>query len=213
MTLPSRESSETFDFMTATRTASTRLIWPAPIPRVRSFVPKQIALDFTFFTTRQLKRIASNSSLVGTRSVTTFSSRLSSPMISWSLSMTTTPPGIERTTGFLRTFSHASVIWTMRRPFFLRIVTASGVYSGAMMISVKISEMTRAVASSKGLFMTITPPKGACLSVSKALSHASRSESDETPTPHGLVCLSIARAGLRNSVMRSAAASISRMFV
>ena len=48
-------------------TESTRLICPAPIPSVRSRVLNTMALDFTCFTTRQPKSMASISSSVGGR--------------------------------------------------------------------------------------------------------------------------------------------------
>ena len=44
----------------------------------------------------------------------------------------------------------------------------------------------------------IIPPKGACLSVANALFHALRRSASE-PTPHGLVCFSIATVGSSNS--------------
>jgi hypothetical protein len=47
------------------------------------------------------------------------------------------------------------------------------------------------------------PPKGACLSVAKALSHASALRSGSLPTPHGLVCLRMATVGSVNSSMSS----------
>ena len=88
----------------------------------------------------------------------------------------------------------------MRRRFFFfwRSTRASGSNSGAMMTSLKISLMARASGSVSGRLQIMMPPKGACLSVAKALSHATfRSGSD--PTPHGLVCFRIATVGSGNS--------------
>ena len=59
-------------FITATFTASTRLICPAPMASVRSAPVKITALDFTCAQTRQAKRSAIHSSAVGWRFVTTF---------------------------------------------------------------------------------------------------------------------------------------------
>ena len=75
--------------------------------------------------------------------------------------------------------------------------------------------MTLAIDSSRGRLHTITPPKGACLSVSNAFSHASLklSPSSAQPTPQGLVCLSIATVGLTNSETNCEAAAISITFV
>ena len=57
---------------TATLTASTRLIWPAPTASVRSGPVKITVFDFTWAQTRQAKRSAVHSSAVGARFVTTF---------------------------------------------------------------------------------------------------------------------------------------------
>src|SRR5690606_19427958 len=56
---------------TATLTASTRLIWPAPMASVRTASVKITALDLTCAITRQAKRIACHSVGVGSRLVTT----------------------------------------------------------------------------------------------------------------------------------------------
>ena len=52
-------------FFAAICTESTRLIWPAPIPTVRSAVAKTIAFERTWRTIAQAKRIACHSSSVG----------------------------------------------------------------------------------------------------------------------------------------------------
>ena len=59
---------------------------------------------------------------------------------------------------------------------------------------------------------SIMPPKGACLSVAKAFSHASR-KSSSVPTPQGLVCFKIATVGSSNSAIRLVAALMSRMLL
>src|SRR3954452_16195281 len=58
-------------FMIATFTASTRLICPAPIARVRAASVKITVFDLTCAMTRQAKRMACHSSAVGWRFVTT----------------------------------------------------------------------------------------------------------------------------------------------
>src|SRR6266516_8167258 len=70
--LPLRESPASFAFQIAIRDESTRDIWPAPMPRVRSALAYTIAFDFTCLTTRHPKNIAFSSVLVGRRFVTTF---------------------------------------------------------------------------------------------------------------------------------------------
>ena len=57
--------------MTATFTASTRLICPAPTASVRSAAVKTIVFDLTCAQTRHAKRRAVHSSAVGARFVTT----------------------------------------------------------------------------------------------------------------------------------------------
>ncbi len=78
------------------------------------------------------------------------------------------------------------------------------VKSGAMITSLKISLIAFATGRSSGRLQMIIPPKGACLSVAKAFSHASR-KSGSLPTPQGLVCLRIATVGSENSSIKSAA--------
>src|SRR4029434_1376538 len=90
--LPLSESPDSFAFQTAIREASTRDIWPAPIPIVRSALAYTMAFDFTCLTTRQPNNIAFSSAFVGRRLVTTFG--VSSP--STSASWTNTPPQTER---------------------------------------------------------------------------------------------------------------------
>ena len=102
----------------------------------------------------------------------------------------------------------------MSRRFFLRwsSARASGSKSGAMMTSLKISLTSRASASVSGRLQMMMPPKGACLSVANALSHASR-RSGSLPTPQGLVCLRMATVASSNSPMSCAAAEMSRMLL
>ena len=59
-------------FITATLTASTRLICPAPTASVRSAPVKITVFDLTCAQTRHAKRSAVHSSAVGCRFVTTF---------------------------------------------------------------------------------------------------------------------------------------------
>src|SRR4029453_14156509 len=68
--LPLSESPASFAFQTAIREASTRDIWPAPIPSVRSALAYTMAFDLTCLTTRQPNNIAFSSVFVGRRFVT-----------------------------------------------------------------------------------------------------------------------------------------------
>jgi len=69
--------SGVWDFIMASRTESRRLIWPAPMPRVRSFSVNTMALDFTCLQTFQAKESDSYSVSVGFRFVTTVRVRMS----------------------------------------------------------------------------------------------------------------------------------------
>lgn len=72
-----------------------------------------------------------------------------------------------------------------------------------MMTSVKMALSTRARPSVIGRLTTITPPKGACVSVSKAFCHALRRSSSSWPTPQGFVCFkmpTVGRAELGNQL-------------
>ncbi len=169
---------------------------PGAVARVRSLVVKTIALDFTCFTMRQPKRIASISSAVGGRWVTTFFSMSSSPSARVSWSITRSPPGAEWITGSSSVSRKDSFIWMRRRFFFFwSRARASLSNSGAMITSVKISEMTRASPMPRGRLQTMTPPKGAWRSVSKAFSQARRRSFSSAPTPQGLVCFRIRDGG------------------
>ena len=81
-----------------------------------------------------------------------------------------------------------------------------------MITSLKISLMAFASDSLIGRLQMMIPPNGACLSVAKAFSHASR-KSGSLPTPHGFVCFRIATVGSANSEIRFAAALMSRMLL
>ena len=59
--------------MLAMRVLSTRLIWPAPTPSVWPFLQNTMALDFTYFATRQANSRSCSCSLVGCALVTTLS--------------------------------------------------------------------------------------------------------------------------------------------
>ena len=102
----------------------------------------------------------------------------------------------------------------MRRRFFFfwSRARASALNSGAMMTSLKISEIARARASSTGRLAMMMPPKGAARSVAKAFSQA-KARFSSLPTPHGLVCLRIATVGFPNSLIRRVAAVMSRMLL
>ena len=159
--------------------------------------------------------MAVNSSSVGGRLVTTLASRLSRPITSVSRFMVMNPPGAERMMGSRRACIQASVFMRMMRQFFFfwRMARASASYSGAMMTSVKMALSTRARPSVIGRLTTITPPKGACVSVSKAFCHALRRSSSSWPTPQGFVCFKMPTVGRRNWVISSAAPSMSSTFV
>src|SRR5207244_8847604 len=68
---PASDRSAARAFITATFTASTRLIWPAPIASVRRASVKMTVLDLTCAEMRHANRSASHSSWVGGRLVTT----------------------------------------------------------------------------------------------------------------------------------------------
>src|SRR6266540_4051969 len=88
---PASETPAFWAFQIASRELSTRLIWPAPMPSVRSAAEYTIAFDFTCFTTRQPKRSARSSASVGARLVTTLSGSADSGARSGCC--TSTPPG------------------------------------------------------------------------------------------------------------------------
>src|SRR6266851_1736995 len=80
---------------TASCTASTRDIWPAPTPTAAPPLKRTIALDFTCFTAVQARPSCSHSSSVGARRVTTRHDARSKPARSHS--WTSSPPGTDRT--------------------------------------------------------------------------------------------------------------------
>src|SRR4029077_8242529 len=74
---PARVCFASLALNSATRAASTRLIWPAPMPRVRPPLQNTMALDFTYLPTRQANRRSLTCSGVGFARVTDRSPRAS----------------------------------------------------------------------------------------------------------------------------------------
>ena len=171
-----------------------------------------MALDLTCLTIVQPNSMACRSSSDGRRLVATRHSAAETIFVSRSWTRKDSAPtsrtSAEPPPGHLRAF--------IRRRFFLRRnkSSASAVKSGATITSLKISAMASAQGRSSGWLTTIIPPKGACLSVAKAFSQASRSVLPWA-APQGLECLRMARVGAApaNSAARAAAAVKSRILL
>jgi len=90
---------------------------------------------------------------------------------------------------------------------------ASGVMLGAITISKKKSLSSLAVASSTGRLKAITPPKNDTGSQALALRNESASDSIDSATPQGLLCLIATVAMSENSKTVLSAASPSKMLL
>jgi hypothetical protein len=172
-----------------------------------------MAFDLRCLTTRQPKSIACNSSGDGWRRVTIFKSDSVVTFKSRSCIKNESAPTL-RTSKREAPESGRRVFRRRRFFFFWRMFRASGEKSGATMTSLKISEIAAAQSASRVLLVAIIPPKGAWLSVAKALSQASRKLAP-CPTPQGFVCFRMARVGasFSNSAINAAAAVRSRILL
>ncbi len=65
------DSPSSLAFIAAILLLTTRLIWPAPMPRVDLSLAQTMAFDFTYFATRHANNKSSSSSGLGRRRVTT----------------------------------------------------------------------------------------------------------------------------------------------
>ena len=207
-------------FMVATRTASTRLICPAPTARVRSRSVNSTVFDFTWAQTRQAKRNASHSATVGGRWLTTRTASLGQGRRASSTASrccTSRPPSTERTsrpsTGDTDPANIEVAVTTTRRlGLVASTARASASTAGATTASMKVETSAAAVAASTARFKPTMPPKADNASASRARSNASTALAP-VATPHGLVCLITTAAGSSNSSAIRAAASRSSRFV
>ena len=131
----------------AMRAASTRLIWPAPMPTVARFFAYTMVFDFTCLATRKAKRKSASSAALGARFVTVLSCISSTTALS--RDCTSSPPATDFTVRpFARGSGRPPVMRSRRFFFAATILMASSVASGAMITSVKISVMAFAASAS-----------------------------------------------------------------
>ena len=157
-------------FIVPSLTESTRLIWPAPMPMVRSGRANTIAFDLTCLHTFHPKANASYSSSVGGRLETTLRARMSEieprsrswrinpPTIFFMSSRSRTPPP----SGCRGPTSRS------RKSFFLFNSTkAAASKPGATTTSRKVPVSSFAVVRSTIVLNATTPPKAEIGSVSR----------------------------------------------
>src|SRR5919112_357364 len=154
-------------FLTARCAASTRLVWPAPMPTVASSFASTMALLLTLLTTFQAKRRSESSAAVGSLLVTSsYPESSSTRSDSWSRS----PP----VTCLAESSGRA------RAPAFKRIMfgfaektsRASASKAGAIRTSVKTLEISAASSPSTGSLSATMPPKAEIGSEAKAFLYA-----------------------------------------
>ena len=168
-------------FITATFTASTRLICPAPIAASRSARANTTALDFTWAETRQASRRAAHSASVGGRRVTTRRpdsgrAAFSGPhdpaaSVTRSRPWTRMAPRTDRTSRSSRTSpgDEEQSASTTRRFFFpAKTARASSSASGATTASMKVEVIASAAARSTHRFNPTIPPNADRGSTSRA---------------------------------------------
>ena len=167
-------------FITATFTASTRLIWPAPIAASRSARANTTAFDFTWAVTRQASRRAAHSAPVGGRRVITRRPDSGRPAASAvhgpAASVTRSPPctrnapRMDRTSRSDRTSpADEQSARTSRRFFFAaRTARASSSASGATTASMNVEAIASAVMRSTPRFNPTIPPNADRASTSRA---------------------------------------------
>ena len=166
-------------FITATLTASTRLIWPAPTAASRAARAKTTAFDFTWAQTRQASRRAAHSASVGGRRVTTrrpeSDPRAAAAVHGAAASVTRSAPCTRRAPRMERTSRSGPApageqsASTSRRFFFAaRTARAPSSASGATTASTKVDAIASAVAPSTGRFNPTMPPNADSGSTSRA---------------------------------------------
>ena len=151
--------------MLAMRAESTRLIWPAPIPRVMPLAQYTIALDLTNFATRHANIMSCISLGVGRRLLTTRISFSSTFFASgdW----TSKPPPTRLKSKVLNAVPKGI---SKRRTFCLveKIAFASSLKPGAINTSTNCLETASAAAPSQTTLKAMIPPKAELGSVLNA---------------------------------------------
>src|SRR5882672_3623442 len=188
---PSRDSPASCALSTATRAASTRLIWPAPMPSVRPPAQNTMAFDLTNFATRHANSKSAPCVAVGFRRVTVRSSEAST--LRRSGDCTRSPPPT-RLKSYVCTACARLTDITRTLVLAARICRAPASNSGAITTSTKCLDTAPAVAASSSWLKATMPPNAAVGSVAKARSYASRGEAP-IAAPQGLACLTITQAG------------------
>ena len=186
--------------MMATLAASTRLIWPAPIPIDCRSLVRTIAFDFTCAQRIHANSSPARCSVAGWRSVTTF--QVSRLPIRSTLCASTPPAALRNSPSFDGGF----MISSRRFFFFARIVIAWLLNDGATITSRKSPSTARAHSSSNSSFTPMMPPNAETGSASIAERSASPML-DPRAAPHGLVCLITAADGFGIALARRIAAS------
>ena len=161
---------------TATLTASTRLIWPAPMASVRLASVKTTVFDFTCAHTRQANRSAVHSSAVGARRVATLGKSPcghgSCASLTRSRSCISSPPNADRSSVVNQRLSSdpSAVVRVTTRIFGLRASTSrpASPVAGAMTASMNVETIASATATSIGRFTPTMPPNADNGSASRA---------------------------------------------
>ena len=200
-------------FATAPRAASTRDVWPDPIPISRPCRTSTIAFEVTPRTRRQARSRSARSASVGLRRLATVQVAGSSGRVSGAVTRTA-PPAVRIEpvgSGGPRTARHpsrdrpraaGSAWWRGSR-------APRASKPGATTTSRKIVDQRLGHDRVHGRVSATTPPYADTGSPARAARHASRSD-DRSAAPHGLVCLTITQAGPRSARPIDAAEAASR---
>ena len=178
------------------RTASTRLIWPAPTPMVARSAAMTIAFERTCLHTRQAKTRSPHCCSSGAPATTVQPSRSS---ISASASCTSTPPSTRFSPRCCALGRRRSRSTRMRVPCFRPSASsAASAYPGANRTSTNCAASFSPSAASTSRLSTTMPPYADTGSEARALSYAS-SIVAPSATPHGFACFTMTHAGSANS--------------
>ena len=195
--------------------ASTRDVWPLPMPTRRPSRTSTMAFEVTPRTSRQARSRSSCSPSVGARRVAHVHVVGRSARMSGAVTRTapptlrSDPTGEAASSGGGSSEARPSSSRTRRFGFPARMARASSSYAGATTTSRNSAVRAVATAASTSRVRATTPPNALTGSASRAAVQAS-SRVVRSAAPHGLVCLTMTTPGPRSARPSADAAAASR---
>ena len=147
----------------AMRVLSTRLICPAPTPNVWPFLQNTMALDFTYFATRQANSKSCSCSLLGCVLLTTLSCEACTFSVSGDC---TSRPPLTRFTSYWLCALDSGTVSTRTFCFAAVTLSAASEALGAMMSSTNwLAVICVALSASNSRLKAMMPPNAEVVSV------------------------------------------------